>query len=80
MTSSKVNHRIGCPGKASPQPLTHNELTLRDAGKIYEGIQNLTLLDTRRTATCSTRYMSGGPIGDGALKDMITRGGDRRPG
>ena len=57
MTSSKVNHRIGCPGKASPQPLTHNELTLRDAGRIYEGSQNLTLLNTTHrdcsTATCS---------------------------
>ena len=45
MTNSKVNHRIGCPGKASPQPLTHNALTLRDAGKIYEGIADLTLLN-----------------------------------
>lgn len=70
MTSSKVNHRIGCPGKASPQPLTHNQLTLRDAGKIYEGIQNLSLLDATHRNLLFT-YMSGGPIGDGALKNMI---------
>ena len=70
MTSSKVNHRIGCPSKASPQPVTHNQLTLRDAGRIYEKVQNLTLLNsTHRDLLYS--YMLGGPIGTGGLQDMI---------
>jgi len=70
MTSSKINHRIGCPGKASPQPLTHNKLTLRDAGRIYEKIQNLTLLNASNRDTLYS-YMGGGAIGNGALKTMI---------
>lgn len=70
MTNSKVNHRIGCPGKASPQPVTHNALTLTDAGKIYEKIQNGTLLNTTNRDLLYT-YMLGGPIGTGGLQDMI---------
>jgi len=70
MTKSGVFHRIGCAGKASPQPLTHNRLTLIDAGRIYERVQNTVLLDgTHRDLLYS--YMSGGPIGNGALKNMI---------
>ncbi len=70
MTKSKLHHRIGCPAKSSPQPWKNNKLTLVDAGKIYEKVENLTLLDaTRRDALYG--FMSGGPIGDGALKDMI---------
>lgn len=72
MTDSKVNHRIGCPAKASPQPIQHNNLTLTDAGRIYEKIQNLTLLDaTHRDLLYS--YMGGGAVGtgSGALQDMV---------
>ena len=70
MTSSAVNHRIGCGVKASPQPRTNNALTLRDAGRIYEGVQNTTLLNaTNRDQLYA--YMSGGPIGAGALRTMI---------
>jgi hypothetical protein len=70
MTSSKVNHRIGCPSKASPQPVTHNRLTLRDAGRIYEKVQNLTLLNAAHRDLLYS-YMGGGVIGDGGLKTMI---------
>ena len=70
MTDSQINHRIGCPGNASPQPLAHNRLTLRDAGKIYEGVQGLTLLNSQHRALLYT-YMSGGPIGSGDLRTMV---------
>jgi hypothetical protein len=45
MTNSDLNHRIGCPAAASPQPYESNVLTLVDAGKIYEGVERGTLLD-----------------------------------
>ncbi|HSV41718.1 MAG TPA: hypothetical protein VLI04_23330 [Nocardioidaceae bacterium] len=70
MTDSKVNHRIGCNGKSSPEPLTHNQLTLRDAGKIYEGVQNLSLLDATHRAKLYG-YLLGGPIGEGDLRTMV---------
>ncbi|WP_109507024.1 serine hydrolase [Nocardioides speluncae] len=70
MTKSSVNHRIGCDGDASPQPLTHNWLTLVDAGKIYERIQDTTLLNTGHRNLLYS-YMSGGAIGNGSLKSMI---------
>lgn len=44
MTRTEINHRIGCPGAASPQPFERNELTLHDAGLLYEGVSNGTLL------------------------------------
>jgi len=72
MTSSSVNHRIGCPGKASPQPVQHNWLTLRDAGRIYEKVQNGTLLNsTHRDMLYG--YMWGGVIGtgSGSLQSMV---------
>jgi hypothetical protein len=40
MTKTEVNHRIGCPHKASPSPYTRNEFTLHDAGLLYEGVSN----------------------------------------
>jgi Beta-lactamase enzyme family len=71
MTRSKLWHRPGCPAASSPQPWHYNELTLRDAGRIYEGVENLSLLDaTRRTALYG--YLSGGVISsNGALATMI---------
>ena len=56
--------------KASPQPRTNNALTLRDAGRIYEGVQNATLLNaTNRDQLYA--YMNGGSIGAGTLRTMI---------
>jgi Beta-lactamase enzyme family/Bacterial tandem repeat domain 1 len=71
MTKSAVLHRIGCPKLSSPQPVQHNRFTLVDAGRIYERVQNTTLLDTTHR-NLLYGYMSGGPIGNGALKDMIS--------
>jgi hypothetical protein len=71
MTRSHLYHRIGCIAAASPQPWHHNELTLRDTGRIYEGIENGTLLDAARRATLFGD-MNGGVINpDGALAAMI---------
>ncbi len=42
MTSTELNHTLGCGSQALANP---NRLTLRDAGTLYEGIQNLTLLN-----------------------------------
>ncbi len=71
MTNSKINHRIGCNAASSPQPLTHNRLTLTDAGKIWEKVQNGTLLDATHRELLY-EYAIGGVIGDGPLKSMIT--------
>jgi hypothetical protein len=46
MDDTQVNHRIGCPRDASPSPYESNELTLHDAGLLYEGVANGTLLGT----------------------------------
>jgi len=70
LTKSSINHRIGCPVASSPQPRTNNAFTLRDAGRIYEGVQNTTLLDTTNRNQLYS-YLLGGPIGSGALRDMI---------
>lgn len=42
MTSTEVNHTLGCGAAAVANP---NRLTLRDVGRLYEGVQDLTLLD-----------------------------------
>lgn len=70
MTKSRMNHRIGCPGASSPQPRTNNALTLRDAGRIYEGVENTTLLNAANRNTLYG-YMPGGVIGNGPLRTMI---------
>lgn len=69
MSSSAIHHRIGCPGAASPQPRKANELTLRDAGRIYERVENRTLLNTTHRDLLYD-YMAGGAAG-GALGTMI---------
>jgi hypothetical protein len=71
MTNSHVYHRIGCPGAASPQPWHHNNLTLRDAGKIYEGVENGNLLDSTRKNSLYG-WLVGGTISSGTpLGQMI---------
>lgn len=70
MTKSSVNHRIGCPVASSPQPRENNDLTLRDSGRIYEGVANLSLLDLAHRNELYG-YMNGGPIGNGALRNMV---------
>ena len=42
MTSTSLNHMLGCGGPAIANP---NRLTLRDAGRLYEGVQDLSLLN-----------------------------------
>lgn len=70
MTKSGLFHRIGCGSAAPPQPRTHNAFTLRDAGRIYERVENATLLDASHRDQLYG-YMGGGTLGNGALKDMI---------
>lgn len=72
MTSSKVVHRIGCGTTWAANGAYHNRLTLVDAGRIYEGVQNLSLLDSTRRAQLY-EYLLGGPVStSGALGQMIT--------
>src|SRR5262249_39098232 len=73
MTRSHVYHRIGCPSKSSPQPWRDNELTLRDAGKIYEGVENGTLLDTTRKNTLYSDLVGGTVSSTSPLGQMITQ-------
>jgi len=75
MTRTHIYHRIGCPAASSPQPYQHNELTLRDAGRIYEGVENGTLLDfTRKTSLYN--YLVGGTLtANSPLGAMITAEG-----
>jgi hypothetical protein len=73
MTRSHVYHRIGCPSKSSPQPWRDNELTLRDAGKIYEGVENGTLLDASRKNTLYGDLVGGTVSSTSALGQMITQ-------
>jgi hypothetical protein len=71
MSRTHLYHRIGCPHDASPQPWRHNRLTLRDIAKLYEKVHNGSLLGTGSMRDTFWQYMGGGPIGDGALKNMI---------
>ncbi len=48
MTSTELNHTLGCGAGALADP---NHLTLRDAGRLYEGVQTLDLLDEPRRDT-----------------------------
>jgi hypothetical protein len=73
MTNSHVYHRVGCPGKSSPQPWHHNDLTLRDAGKIYEGVANGTLLDATRKSNLYSWLVGGTVSSSSALGQMITK-------
>lgn len=70
MTSSDLNHRIGCPEAASPQPFENNWLTLADAGRIYERVQTGALLDaTHRKMLYDRMWGWSSPSGD--LRTMI---------
>ncbi len=42
MTSTELNHTLGCGNEAWPNP---NRLTLSDAGRLYEGIETTDLLN-----------------------------------
>jgi hypothetical protein len=72
MTNSDLNHRIGCQNAASPQPWEDNWLTLVDAGKMYEGIQNGTLLDSTHREMLYDR-MWGWDSPSGQLRTMILK-------
>lgn len=68
MTRTEVNHRIGCPHKASPQPYERNELTLHDAGLLYEGVADGTQLGTGTLRDTFYDYMLNGVSG---WKDIV---------
>jgi hypothetical protein len=68
MDDTQVNHRIGCPHKASPSPYTRNELTLHDAGLLYEGVANGTLLGTGSLRDTFYDYMLNNV---GGWKDVV---------
>ena len=70
MTNSDLNHRIGCQAAASPQPLQENVLTLVDDGKIWEGVENGTLLDTTHRNLLYSRTW-GWTKASGALRTMV---------
>ena len=72
MTNSDINHRIGCVDKSSPQPWENNQLTLVDDGKIFEGVQNGTLLDSTHRELLYDR-MWGWDTPTGALRTMILK-------
>ncbi|MGH2786401.1 MAG: serine hydrolase [Actinomycetota bacterium] len=57
MNDTQINHRIGCPSKASPSPFKSNELTLYDAGLLYEGVANGSLLGTGTFRDTFYEYM-----------------------
>jgi len=50
MTDSLIQHRIGCGNDAVPanDPPNHNQLTLVDAGKLYEAVSNGFLIPPTR--------------------------------
>jgi hypothetical protein len=56
MTDTEVHHRIGCPHAASPD-YQSNEFTLFDAGLLYEGVANGTLLGVGATRATFYDYM-----------------------
>jgi hypothetical protein len=72
MTKSHVNHRPGCPKASSPQPYQHNELTLRDAGRIYEGAEDGTLLSQYNTNVLNNLLVGGTLSPNTPLGAMIT--------
>jgi hypothetical protein len=76
MTRTHLYHRIGCDEDASPQPYHANELTLRDAGRIYEGIHDGTLLDTNYRDWLYSNMPGGAPKADTPLGAMITKEAD----
>jgi hypothetical protein len=71
MTRTHSYHRPGCPAASSPQPFHANELTLRDSGRIYEGVENGTLLDATRKQTLYSNLVFGTVASGSALETMI---------
>jgi len=62
MTKTNLNHRIGCDADSPPAGWAHNQLTLNDAGLLYEKVENGTLLDTSTYRGRFYAYMAGGAI------------------
>ena len=62
MSKTALNHRIGCDRDSPPAGWAHNQLTLNDAGLLYEKVENGTLLGTGTYRTKFYEYMAGGPI------------------
>ena len=70
MTKSAMNHRIGCPIASSPQPRDAQRPDPARRRADLRGHPGTSFLDvTHRNLLYG--YMSGGPIGEGALRDMI---------
>jgi hypothetical protein len=62
MTNTDLNHRIGCPKAATPN-YDRNELTLLDAGLLYEGVADGSLLGTGFLRDTFYDYMLNGTSG-----------------
>lgn len=71
MTRSHMYARPGCLDNAQPQPAHANELTLRDAAKLYEGVLNGSLLDTDRRSLFYKSLPAWGTSADDALRALV---------
>jgi Beta-lactamase enzyme family len=71
MTRTHIYHRVGCGNAASPQPFHKNELTLRDAGRIYEGVENGALLAKTFRDTLYATLVGGIVKADSPMGKMI---------
>lgn len=72
MTRTQLYHRIGCDSDSPPSGWRHNELTLRDAGRLYEQVDNGTWLGTGTYRTKFFEFMVDGAINStGDLATMI---------
>ena len=71
MTKTQLYHRIGCPAASSPQPWHHNELTLVDAGKLYEGVSNAAFLSGSNATTFWNTLLGGAIDASGALAKIV---------
>lgn len=71
MSASRLNHRDGCGSTWPDPPGYHNHLTLTDAGRLYEGVQDGTLLSAANRSALYG-YLAGGVIPTtGPLAAMI---------
>ena len=71
MTRSHLFARPGCLDNAQPQPAHPNELTLRDAAKLYEGVLNGSLLDVNRRSLFYKYLPAWDTSTDDALRAMV---------
>ncbi len=78
MAKSSLNHRINCFGALDqPQPVGANRLTLRDAAKLYEQVQDGSLLDSTHRDLLYSYMVSGTVAGSfrATLDDTLQQAG-----